>query len=248
MSFDSKIRDLLKKYKKGSAGIDDVIEELRDFPCKDIKFAKIDVHRKLRRGFPEVIFCPGKTDAQVLKIAEKMFVKDEPLLLTRARKTIYKRLKKKYGNIRFNDQAKLIYYIPKGMPKKTGLVSVICGGTSDIPVAEEARLTLEVMGNPTRALYDVGVAGLHRILKELDIINKSNVLVVVAGMEGALASVVSGLTAKPVVAVPTSVGYGASFSGIAPMLTMLNSCSPGVAVVNIDNGFGAGYYASIINR
>jgi len=214
----------------------------------DLGFAKLDMDRKKRRGFPEVIYCPGKTNDQIKKIA-RQFIKDrQDLLLTKLDKNVFKGIKQGIPRLKYNPVAKLGYLILQPKVIKKGLVLVISAGTSDIPVAEEAAVTLEVMSNRVIRLYDVGVAGVHRLLSSMNIIKKANAIVVVAGMEGALASVVSGLTSAPVVAVPTSSGYGASFSGLSALLTMLNSCSPGVAVVNIDNGFGAGYFASIVNR
>ena len=209
----------------------------------------MDHHRLKRRGFPEVIYCPGKTLAQIEKIAAQFISRAQPLFITKADKLLYRHLKKKFPDINYYARANIIYYSRKKSAKaKKGLVLVVSAGTSDINVAEEAAVTLEIMGNKIKRLYDVGVAGIHRLFNHQKFLRKAKVIVVVAGMEGALASVVSGVTSAPVVAVPTSVGYGASFKGIAPLLTMLNSCSPGVAVVNIDNGFGAGYYASLINR
>ncbi len=213
----------------------------------DLGFARIDHHRKLRRGFPEVIFAKGKTRAQVLQIARKIISHDGILLITRADAGLYRQVKKICPKAKFDSAAAIISYRKKPPVLKKGICLIITAGTSDIPVAEEAKATLEIMGNRVEALYDVGVAGLHRILDKKDSLERANVIIVAAGMEGALASVVSGLVSKPVVAVPTSVGYGASFGGIAPLLTMMNSCSPGVAVMNIDNGFGAGYFASLIN-
>ena len=247
MQFETKIKRLLKKFKNGKADDRDFLNELKDLPYKDIGFAKVDSHRALRRGFPEVIYCRGKTTQRVQKIVAALYSKNEPLLLTKAEPELYKILKKRYKALRYNEDARIIYKLIHKKPAKKGLVLVISAGTSDIPVAEEARVTLEVMGNNARAMYDIGVAGLHRVLGNLRVLRQANVIIVVAGMEGALASVISGLTSRPIIAVPTSVGYGASFKGIAPILTMLNCCSPGVTVVNIDNGFGAGYFASLVN-
>ncbi|MCK4994574.1 MAG: nickel pincer cofactor biosynthesis protein LarB [Candidatus Omnitrophica bacterium] len=211
--------------------------------------ARIDISREKRRGFPEVIYCPGKTIAQIKNIAICILCYNDTLLLTRASRKIYSDLKKSIPQIKFNAQAKLIYYCRKKKKNESkGKILVISAGTSDIPVAEEAAVTAELMGNHVERLYDVGVAGIHRLLDKVDLIRQASVIVVVAGMEGALGSVISGMVDKPVIGVPTSVGYGASFSGIAPLLTMLNSCSPGVSVVNIDNGFGAGYMAGLINK
>ena len=211
--------------------------------------ARIDVSREKRRGFPEVIYCPGKTIPQIKKISKCILKHNGTLLLTRANKKIYNELKKIIPGLKYNSLANLIYYCKKkNKISSKGNILVLSAGTSDIPVAEEAAVTAELMGNQVERLFDVGVAGIHRLLDKVDMIRKANVIVVVAGMEGALASVLSGMVEKPVIGVPTSVGYGASFSGIAPLLTMLNSCSPGVSVVNIDNGFGAGYMAGLINK
>ncbi|MFC1593735.1 nickel pincer cofactor biosynthesis protein LarB [Candidatus Omnitrophota bacterium] len=216
---------------------------------KDLGFAKVDTDRAKRRGFPEVIYCKGKTEAQIKKIAQELFDTKAPLLLTRITKKTFLKLKRRFPLLRFNPEANIAFYKPKQPAvMRKGYVLIATGGTADIPVAEEARTTLELMGNTVRKLYDVGVAGIHRLLDNKKVLTEASVIVVVAGMEGALASLVSGLVASPVVAVPTSCGYGASFSGLAALLTMLNSCSPGIAVVNIDNGFGAGYLASLINQ
>jgi NCAIR mutase (PurE)-related protein len=215
---------------------------------KSMCSARIDIHREKRRGFPEVIYCPGKTISQIKKIAKCILSHNSTLLLTRANEKIYKAVKPLSRDLVYNSAANLIYAAKKRKPVKKGLILVISAGTSDIPVAEEAAVTAELMNNRVERLYDVGVAGIHRLLDESDLVRKAEVLVVAAGMEGALASVVSGMVEKPVIGVPTSVGYGASFKGLAPLLTMLNSCSPGVCVVNIDNGFGAGYLAGIINK
>ena len=204
--------------------------------------------RRLRRGFPEVIFGKGKTPAHIIQIAKKILKHDGTLLITRTDRKVFLKLKKIWRAAKFDETAKIIYFTKRPPVIKRGVVLIVTAGTADIPVAEEARITLQVMGDPVETLYDVGVAGIHRVLERKDALERANVIIVIAGMEGALASVVSGLVSKPVIAVPTSVGYGASFSGIAPLLTMMNSCSPGVAVVNIDNGFGAAYFASMINH
>ena len=213
----------------------------------DIGFAKIDNHRALRRGFPEVVFGKGKTTEQIVKISQKIITHDGILLVTHADQKAFSKLKRHYPGIKFDKKAKIISYRRTRPTLKKGTVLIITAGTADLPVASEAKVTLEMMGNKVELLCDVGVAGIHRLLDKRDTLNKANVIIVIAGMEGALPSVVSGLVSKAVIAVPTSVGYGASFGGIAPLLTMMNSCSPGVAVVNIDNGFGAAYFASLIN-
>jgi len=242
-----RIRGILKRLKAGRGGIGGAMRALKDLPYKDLGFAKVDNHRMLRRGFPEVIFGEGKTPEQIVKIAGRIISNDGILLVTRADLKVFKRLKRLYPKVKFDREAGMIYFRKTPPVMKKGLVLIITAGTADLAVAEEARVTLELMGNRVETLYDVGVAGLHRIIHRRDALARADVIIVIAGMEGALASVVSGLVSKPVIAVPTSVGYGASFGGIAPLLTMMNCCSPGVAVVNIDNGFGAGYFASLVN-
>jgi hypothetical protein len=221
---------------------------ISDSGFRDLGFAKVDIDRKKRRGFSEAIYCPGKTKAHLKRIAQELIKNKQDLLLTRLDKDIFNYLKKSFPGLKYNSLARLGYIRQSREVSKNGLVLVISAGTSDMPVAEEAFTTLEAMGNHVKKLYDVGVAGVHRIMNNIDIIKKAKVIIVVAGMEGALASLVSGLSSCPVIAVPTSCGYGASFGGLSALLTMLNSCSPGIAVVNIDNGFGAGYFASLINR
>lgn len=217
--------------------------------CRELGFAKFDHHRLRRRGFPEVIYCPGKTLPQIEKISHQIIAHSQPLFLTKASESIYNYLNGKVANLNYYPQAQIIYFDKRKSSKiKRGLVLVISAGTSDIPIAEEAAVTLEIMGSKVKKLYDVGVAGIHRLFNHQKVLKKAKVIIVVAGMEGALASVVSGITSCPVIAVPTSIGYGANFKGIAPLLTMLNSCSPGITVVNIDNGFGAGYFANLINK
>lgn len=213
----------------------------------DLGFAKVDIDRAKRRGFPEVIYCAGKTKEHIKDIARQLIRNKQDLLLTKLEKDKFSYLKKTFPRLKYNSLARLgsLTNIKKS-PK--GLAVVISAGTSDMPVAEEAVVTLEVMGNCILKFYDVGVAGVHRLMHNIEVIRKAKVIVVVAGMEGALASLVSGLVSSPVIAVPTSCGYGASFGGLSALLSMLNSCSPGVTVVNIDNGFGAGYFASLINK
>jgi len=239
---------ILQEYKKGKISLSEVLEKIKSLPYEDIGFAKIDTHRKIRKGFPETVFCQGKTIDQILKILEKMLKYEHGVLLTKANNTIYSSIKKIYPKAVFNEQAKTIVLSKEKGKSKKGKILIITAGTSDIPVAEEAFVTAELMGNNVEKIYDVGVAGIHRLFDVKDKIFDANVVIVIAGMEGALASIVGGLTSKPVIAVPTSVGYGASFKGIAPLLTMMNTCAEGVVVVNIDNGFGAGYFASLINR
>ncbi|HNW40121.1 MAG TPA: nickel pincer cofactor biosynthesis protein LarB [Candidatus Omnitrophota bacterium] len=214
----------------------------------DLGFAKIDTDRENRKGFAEVIYCPGKERPHLKGIAKRIVAAKQDLLLTKLDKSAFSYLKKSIPALKYNSLAKIGYYLNKPKSLAQGLVLVVSAGTADIPVAEEAVQTLKIMGNRVDKLYDVGVAGVHRLMKNLDKLKKAQVIVVVAGMEGALASLVSGLVKAPIVAVPTSCGYGSSFSGLAALLTMLNGCSPGVSVVNIDNGFGAGYFASLINN
>ena len=213
----------------------------------DLGFSRVDIGRKRRKGFSEVIYCPGKRREHLKKIARTLIRHKQDLLLTKLDKSTFAYLKKSLPELKYSPLAKLGYIAKKRRDSSLGSVVVISAGTSDIPVAEEAAVTLEAMGNHATRLYDVGVAGVHRIMHNLEIIRKAKVIIVVAGMEGALASLVSGLVSCPIIAVPTSCGYGANFGGLSALLTMLNSCSPGVTVVNIDNGFGAGYFASLIN-
>lgn len=214
----------------------------------DLGFAKLDLDRRSRRGFSEVIYSPGKTRAQLKKIAQALIRNKQDVLFTKLEKDACAYLKKSLPRLRYNASAKLGYCLNHKPSLSKGIVAIVSAGTSDIPVAEEAAGTLEVMGNRIVRLYDVGVAGVHRLMQNLTLLKKARVIIVVAGMEGALASLVSGLVSCPVVAVPTSFGYGANFAGLSALLTMLNSCSAGVTVVNIDNGFGAGYFAGLINR
>jgi len=242
------IKDLLRKVKKGKVSLEEALSHLKDLPYKDIGFARVDSHRALRCGFPEVIFCQGKTPQQVVAIASQIIKGKGDLLATRADKKIYQAVLKEFPEAKYHESARAITVKRSTRRPRKGLILVVTAGTSDIPVAEEARVAAELMGNRVEALYDVGVAGIHRLLGYRGLLTQARVIVVVAGMEGALAGVVAGLVDCPVVAVPTSVGYGASFFGIAPLLTMLNTCAAGVSVVNIDNGFGAGYVASLINQ
>lgn len=245
-----KIETILQKVQSGHMTIDAALQDLSKLPFEDLGFATLDHHRALRKGFPEVVFCQNKTTGQAVKIMEKL-AQQNVVLATRANEKMYREIKKSFANAEYNELAGTIVIRYKEKPKQIDedkIILVMTAGTSDMSVAEEAVVTARVMGNRVESLYDVGVAGLHRLLNKKEKIEKANVLVVVAGMDGALPSVVAGLVDKPVIAVPTSVGYGASFNGIGPLLTMLNACAPGVTVVNIDNGFGAGYFASLINR
>jgi pyridinium-3,5-biscarboxylic acid mononucleotide synthase len=238
---------LLEKFRAGGTSRDHVLRAFQAAPVADLGFAQVDTHRALRKGFPEVIFGGAKTPEQVVKIAAKILAADAHVLVTRITDVHARALRKKFKRAVYHETARCVTIEKKPLPKRSGIIGIICAGTSDLPVAEEAAVTAEIMGNRVERIYDVGVAGLHRLLAKSENLRRANVLVVVAGMEGALPSVVAGLVAKPVIAVPTSVGYGASFGGIAALLGMLNSCASGLTVVNIDNGFGAGYAASQIN-
>jgi len=241
------LKDVLLKYKNGEKDIDDVIKDIKTLFYEDTGYAKIDHIRELRKGFPEVVFCERKELNEAEEIIFKLSEKSNRVLATRASKELFERVKKKIEFAQYNERGRTISII-KDELIQIGLVSILTAGTSDIPVAEEAFETLRVFAAKTQKIYDVGVAGIHRLFDNLEKIKDSKVVIVVAGMDGVLPSVVGGLIDKPVIAVPTSVGYGANFNGVAPLLTMLNSCAPGVAVVNIDNGFGAGFIAGLINR
>jgi pyridinium-3,5-biscarboxylic acid mononucleotide synthase len=242
------IREMLKEYKNGGASENDIISRIKDIYFEDIGFAKVDHHRILRRNFPEVIFGQNKTPQQILDISKKILKYSEILLITRTKKEVFELLKMEVPGIVFNDAAGIIYTPLKTPgPKLKEGITIVCAGTTDIPVAEEAAITANLMCNEVKKIFDVGIAGIHRLLSHKDELRNSKVIVAVAGMEGALPGVISSMVDCIVIGVPTSIGYGASFKGIAPLLTMLNSCSPGVCVVNIDNGFGAGYAAGLIN-
>ena len=242
------IRSLLKKVKSGKLSVDKAMEGLKNLPFEELHFAKIDHHRSIRTGYPEVIYSQGKSLAQLVMIFEKLLKKSGNIMATRASKEAYEAVRKKIPDAVYHEAAGIITVDRSKIKKQKGIIAVVTAGTSDIPVAEEAAVTAEELGNEVLRVYDVGVAGIHRLFASMGNINKASVLVVVAGMEGALASVVGGLVDKPVIAVPTSIGYGASFGGLAALLAMLNSCASGVGVVNIDNGFGAGFLASKINK
>lgn len=244
----SDIKDILEKVRAGEMEIDDALLMLKKQPFEDIGYAKVDLHRGIRQGAPEVIYGAGKTPKQISGIINTMLSNDAgTILITRMDKEKYAELDPKL-DIRYYDEARIGILGNVKEPDGIGTVVVATGGTSDIPVAEEAAVTCEAYGNEVVRLYDVGVAGLHRLLSHMDSIMNASVIIAVAGMEGALASVIGGLADCPVIAVPTSVGYGASFGGVSALLSMLNSCASGVSVVNIDNGFGAGYLASMINH
>jgi pyridinium-3,5-biscarboxylic acid mononucleotide synthase len=233
---------------KGETGIEEAVQKLRILPYENLGFARVDHHRHLRRGFPEVIFCPGKTTEQVIAIFGRLAASGGTVLATRAEPELFEALQKEFSEAEYHKIARAIVLRGQSETDQVGFVAVVSAGTADLPVAEEAALTAELLGSKVEKLYDVGVAGIHRLFDNWEVLSRARVIVVVAGMEGALASVVGGLATCPVIAVPTSVGYGANFGGLAPLLTMLNSCATGVAVVNIDNGYGAGHMAAMINR
>lgn len=243
------LRELLDGVKNNRIDIDIAMEKLKNLPYEDLGYANIDHHREVRTGYPEVIYCEGKSDDQILGIVDKMTQKNSNILGTRCRKETYEKIKQIYPNAEYDQLSKILKI--QNHPIENigkGKIVVVTGGTSDIPVADEAYHTAIFLGNTAEKVYDVGVAGIHRLLSKKHIIDSARVIIVVAGMEGALPSVVGGLVDVPIIAVPTSVGYGANFGGLSALLTMLNSCSSGISVVNIDNGFGAGYLASMINK
>ncbi|MGH7146344.1 MAG: nickel pincer cofactor biosynthesis protein LarB [Nitrospiraceae bacterium] len=241
-----RLEKLLRDLQAGRLSRTTALDRLRTLPYEDLGFASVDHHRSLRQGFPEVIFCEGKTRAQVVAIARGLLKKGGPLLATRATADVAKALRTLDRRAQYHELARTVVVQPK-KPALKGDILIVTAGTADVPVAEEARVTAEVMGSRVETLYDVGVAGIHRVLGRHERIRRARVLVVVAGMDGVLPSVVGGLVDRPVIAVPTSRGYGASFGGLAALLTMLNSCAAGVGVMNIDNGFGAGCLAHRIN-
>ncbi len=242
------VRELLEGVRGGQIDIEAAMEELKDLPFEDLGFAVVDHHRELRSSFAEVILCQGKTEDQVVAIAGSIVGRGQNLLATRCEPRTAEALLAHFPEAVHHPQARIVAFGQAPTPAMQGSVAVLSAGTADIPVAEEAAVCAEVMGSSVERIYDVGVAGLHRLLARRRQISGARVLIVVAGMEGALASVVGGMFDKPIIAVPTSVGYGASFGGIAALLTMLNSCAAGVSVVNIDNGFGAAFAAALINR
>jgi pyridinium-3,5-biscarboxylic acid mononucleotide synthase len=244
----SSLRKLLQEVRKGTVTPDEAVARLRHMPFEDLGFAKIDHHRRVRSGMPEVIFAQGKTPGQVAKIFKRMAAQGGNVLATKATAEHFRAVKKLVRKAEYRELAKAVILKQDKTTYGKGAVVIITAGTSDIPVAEEALVTAEIMGNEVAHLYDVGVAGIHRLLASREVFDNARVVIVCAGMEGALPSVVGGLVRVPVIAVPTSVGYGAAFKGLAALLGMLNSCASNVSVVNIDNGFGAGYVASMINR
>jgi NCAIR mutase (PurE)-related protein len=244
---ETAIKQLLRDVQDNHISIDEALKILRKLPFEDLDFARIDSHRNIRNGFPEVVLCEGKKIDHIVSIMERLTSGLSPVLATRATLEQYTAVLNRVPEVHYNELARTITFEPAPIVKRPGTILVLTGGTADIPVAEEAAVTADIMGNHVERLYDVGVAGLHRLLSDIDRIQSASVLIVVAGMEGALPSVVGGLVNRPVIAVPTSIGYGASMNGLAALLAMLNSCAAGVTVVNIDNGFGAGYAASQIN-
>ena len=243
------LKKILEDVKNNELDIDSALEILKDLPYEDLGYAHIDHHRSIRNGYPEVIYCKGKSDEHILGIIDRMNKKNTNILGTRCRKETFEKIIKIYPNAEYEELSQILKIKNEEIKEQgQGKILIVTGGTSDIPVADEAYFTAEFFGNKVERLYDVGVAGIHRLLSNRNIIEEARVIVAVAGMEGALPSVVGGLVDVPVIAVPTSVGYGANFDGLAPLLAMLNSCASGISVVNIDNGFGAGYLASIINK
>ncbi len=242
------LKKTLEQLQAGGLTVTQAMQKLRSLPFEDLSFAHVDHHRHLRCGFPEVIFCQGKTPQQVCEIFERLVLSGGNVLATRAEAEIYEAVFARFPCSLYNQLARTITLTQQTADEPIGQVVIVSAGTSDIPVAAEAEETARIMGSAVRTIYDVGVAGLHRLLAHSSQLQQANAVVVVAGMEGALPSVVGGLVSVPVIAVPTSVGYGASFQGVAPLLTMLNSCASGVTVVNIDNGFAGGYVAALINR
>jgi NCAIR mutase (PurE)-related protein len=242
------LRRMLESLQKGETSPDQVLDKLRHLPYEDLGFARVDHHRALRHGFPEVIFGLGKTAEEVTAVAGRILTRAANLLVTHATPEMFERMTREFSGLEYNARARCVTRRADNTIYGAGRILVITAGTSDLPVAEEARVTAEIMGNEVELVADVGVAGIHRLMGAREKVASARVVIAVAGMEGALPSAVGGLASCPVIAVPTSVGYGASFGGIAALLGMLNSCASNVAVVNIDNGFGAGYIASLINR
>lgn len=243
-----KLKDLLERLQGGDVSIESALAELNHLPYEDLGFAKLDHHRALRRGFPEVVLGLGKTPEQIALITKSLTEKTDRVLVTRATPEAFAMVRSSVPDAQFHEASKAIVVDRRTNPVLTPGVLIVTAGTSDLPVAEEAALTAHLMGCEVDRVTDVGVAGVHRVLDQLPVLQKAKVIIAVAGMEGALPSLVSGLVSAPIIAVPTSIGYGASFGGIAALLGMLSSCSPGVSVVNIDNGFGAGYMAGLINN
>jgi len=242
------IRQILESVYQGKQDVDSALKQLKDLPFSEMGFAKIDNHRQLRTGYPEVILCAGKTIEQSAEIIGLMYQRGSNILATRVQEELWQRVHGLYPEAEYNKAARTIAIRRNAVPVSSTYIAVVTAGTADIPVAEEAAVTAELFGNKVERIFDVGVAGIHRLYSRIDLIRGGKVIVAVAGMEGALPSVLGGLVDRPVIAVPTSIGYGANFNGLSALLTMLNSCAAGISVVNIDNGFGAGYLASLINR
>ena len=245
---ERRLRHWMREVRRGRRTPRALIDELRRLPFDNLGFARLDTHRRLRRGLPEIVFGDGKTPQQLTRIVRRLIQVGELVLVTRLDPHAFGQMRPALPELRYDPVARLAYQPPRSHHTLRGLVLIVTGGTSDFPIAEEAAITLEILGSRTARLYDAGVAGVHRLLGQWRLLQRARVIIVVAGMEGALASVVAGLVRCPVIAVPTSIGYGAGFQGLAPLLTMLNSCVPGIGVVNIDNGFGAGYLAHVINQ
>jgi NCAIR mutase (PurE)-related protein len=241
------LRELLNEVRAGTRSVESAVERLRNLPYEDIGFARLDHHRALRTGFPEVVFCEGKRTEHIVEIMQRLEQKHSPVLATRATPEVYGAVVAAIPHAQYFDAARIIQLGVNGMKPTATSVLVVCAGTADVAVAEEAAVTTSALGSRVERLYDVGVAGVHRLLAAREILNSANVIIVVAGMDGALPTLVGGLVSAPVIAVPTSVGYGTGLGGTAALMTMLNACAPGIAVVNIDNGFGAGYVAHLIN-
>ncbi|QJA06159.1 nickel pincer cofactor biosynthesis protein LarB [Thermosulfurimonas marina] len=241
-----RLRELLEKVQGKELSVEEALRELEGLPYEDLGSVRLDHHRALRKHFPEIVYAPGKTEGELRKIVHSFLARDLPLMITRLDPERAEGLLREFPGLRYHERARIL--TRERPPEGRGLVAVISAGTADLPVAEEARVAAEYFGNRVRTFYDVGVAGIHRLWAVREELLSARALIVVAGMEGALPGVVAGLVDRPVIAVPTSVGYGASFGGLAALLTMLNTCAPGVAVVNIDNGVGAAYFASIINH
>jgi len=243
-----RLKELLLGFKEGRMDLDQALERLRHLPYEDLGYAQVDHHRSIRQGFPEVIFGQGKTPAQVAGIASSLLERSSNLLITRSNRETFEQIRTIAEAAEYHQSCGAISVRRDMTARGLGCIAIVTAGTSDIPVADEAAVTAEIMGNQVERIFDVGVAGIHRVLSRRESLQSARVIVCVAGMEGALPSVVGGLVSAPVIAVPTSVGYGASFNGVAALLGMLNSCASNVTVVNIDNGFGAGFVASLINR
>jgi pyridinium-3,5-biscarboxylic acid mononucleotide synthase len=245
---EHQILTLLKQVKEGELDLDQGVQQLKQLPFADLGYANIDHHREIRTGYPEVIFCPGKSNDQIRGIIAHLLTKGTNIMASRAEQSVYEAIRDLHPQMEYYPEARTIFIQQQAITKSKSCVLVVSGGTSDIPIAEEAVVTAEKLGCTVERLYDVGVAGIHRLLANRHRLDSAQVIIAVAGMEGALPSVLAGLTDKPVIAVPTSIGYGANFGGLAALLAMLNSCASGISVVNIDNGFGAGFMAATIIR